>query len=166
MSEPFIGEVRQFPFNFAPKGWALCNGQLLPIAQNQALFSLLGTTYGGNGTTTFGLPDLRGRVAVHPGSGITLGQTAGEEAHTLLSNEMPMHNHMLQANKTSATQSAAANNVWAPAAGSYGSAGSPDTSLAPTALQSTGGGQPHSNMQPYLVVSCCIALTGIFPTRS
>lgn len=154
-----------FPFDFAPRGWALCNGQLLAIAQNQALFSILGTTYGGDGRTTFALPDLRGRVAVHPGDDIALGEMAGEETHTLRSSEMPAHTHLLSANNAAGSSGTAAGNVWA-GSDRYNTVGAPDTTLSPSALASSGGSQPHDNMQPYLVASCCIALTGIFPSRS
>lgn len=166
MAEPFIGEIRMFPFAFAPKGWALCNGQLLPIAANQALFSIVGTTYGGDGRTTFALPDLRGRVPVHTGDDVSLGQAAGEEVHQLLSSEMPAHTHLLQANNSAGTSNTAADNVWAAKTGHYNTAGSPDTTLSPQALQSSGGSQPHPNMQPYLVGSYCIAITGIYPSRN
>jgi microcystin-dependent protein len=164
MAEPFLGEVRLMSFNFAPKGWALCNGQFLPINQNQALFSILGTTYGGNGQTTFALPDLRGRAPLYQGQGITLGQKAGEEAHTLTISEMPTHNHIMSASTTNGDQNipsilAAANNV-------YGPLGNPTTTLAPASISNTGGSQAHQNMQPYAVISFCIALQGIFPSRN
>jgi microcystin-dependent protein len=162
MSEPFMGEIKLTAFNFAPKGWALCNGQLLPINQNQALFSILGTTYGGNGQTTFALPDLRGRVPIYQGQGFTEGQAGGEEAHTLVKNELPQHNHPFQASSTNAdapdpTILAKSNNV-------YGASGNL-TTLSPASIGSTGS-QPHENMQPYLVISFCIALQGIFPSRN
>lgn len=164
MAEPYIGEVRLFPFAFAPRGWALCNGQLMPISQNQALFSILGTTYGGDGVTKFALPDLRGRVAVHTGSGVTLGQSAGEEGHALTTQEMPAHQHQLSANRTASTLSAAANNVWGPFPNRYAAAS--NATMASAALSSVGSGAPHPNLQPYLVASYCIALTGIFPSRN
>jgi microcystin-dependent protein len=166
MSDPFLGEVKIMSFNFAPKGWALCNGQLLPINQNQALFSLLGTTYGGNGQTTFALPDLRGRVPIHMGNGITLGERAGEENHTLTLSEMATHNH--PANGVSAsgdTPIATGHLLAADATAMYGPASSL-VPLAPGTITSIGGTQPHSNIQPYLVLSFCIALQGIFPSRN
>lgn len=167
MSEPFIAEVKLFPYSFAPRGWAFCDGQLMMISQNQALFSLLGTTYGGDGRTTFALPDLRGRTPVHPnpGNGITLGQVAGAEAHTLTANEMPLHNHLAMADSNMATQKTPVGNVWAAqSANSYGAAVA--GAMNPTALTPAGESQPHDNMQPYLVLHFCIALQGIFPPRA
>ena len=170
MTEPFLAEIRIVSFNFAPKGWALCNGQLLPINQNQALFSLLGTTYGGDGRVNFALPDIRDRTPIHMGSGHTLGERAGESTHTLISTELPAHDHA--ANATSA-QAGASTNGPAPAlmpAQSNFSAlyGAPSNlvAMAPNALTSTGGSQPHENMQPYLVLNFCIALQGIFPSQN
>ena len=169
-TEPYIGEIRAVGFNFAPKNWALCNGQILSIAQNQALFSILGTTYGGNGVTTFALPDLRSRVPVHfgngPGSSYTLGQTGGVEGVTLTLNQIPSHTHTVKAAAT-ATQPVAAGNFPAgPPAGSnlYG----PPTSgnLDPNVVGLGGGSQAHSNLQPYLVVNYVICLFGIFPSRN
>jgi len=162
MAEPFMGEIRLMSFNFPPKGWALCNGQFLPINQNQALFSILGTTYGGNGQTTFALPDLRGRAPLYQGNGIIEGQAAGEESHTLTQKELPTHNHFMQASKSDGDQNvpnilAAANNVYGP----FGNA----TTLSPSSITPTGS-QPHENMQPYGVISFCIALQGIFPSRN
>jgi microcystin-dependent protein len=164
MAEPFLAEVRLMSFSFAPKGWALCNGQFLPINQNQALFALLGTTYGGDGRTTFALPDLRGRVPVHIGSGIIQGQKAGEEAHTITIQEVPTHNHVMNASSSNGDQNlpnilASANNV-------YNNFAAPVTTLSPASVTATGGSQPHPNMQPYLVISFCIALQGIFPSRN
>ncbi|TCN00819.1 microcystin-dependent protein [Paenibacillus sp. BK033] len=164
MAEPFLGEVRQFPFNFAPKGWAQCNGQLLPIQQNQALFSLLGTTYGGDGRTTFALPNLQGRVPVHPGQTVVLGQTAGEEAHTLTINEMPQHNHQAKGG-SDATGSGLAGKTWGTSSSVSPFAPQPNTIMSPNAIAQAGGSQPHNNMQPYLVVNFCIALQGIYPPR-
>ncbi|UUZ92547.1 tail fiber protein [Paenibacillus sp. P25] len=164
MSEAYIGEIRMFSFNFPPKGWALCNGQILPISQNQALFSLLGTTYGGNGTTTFALPDLRGRAPVHVSGNITLGQRAGEETHTLTAGEMPAHTHAVIGSTSPATVANPANQLWAaPTASAYGT--TPNASLVPNALKSAGGGQAHNNMQPYLVMNYCICLSGLYPSR-
>jgi microcystin-dependent protein len=167
MAEPFLSEIRLMSFVFAPKGWALCNGQLLPINQNQALFSLLGTTFGGDGRVNFALPDLRGRVPIHVGSGHTLGERGGEQAHTLSINELPMHTHTMSAVTATATTNTATNGAML--AQSQGSSlyAPADQALAPMAadaLSSFGGSQPHQNMQPYLTVSYCIALQGIFPS--
>lgn len=159
MAEPFIGEIRCFGFNFAPTGWAQCDGQLLAIAQNTALFSLLGTTYGGNGQTTFALPDLRGRVGMHFGNNHVLGERAGEEAHTLLTNEMPAHAHGIGAGADQNTNRPA--NAVAARGGVY--TNSRNGSMSPT--DNAGGSQPHNNLQPYLVLNYCIALQGIFPSR-
>jgi microcystin-dependent protein len=165
MAEPFLGEVRMFGFAQAPKGWALCNGQLLPINQNQALFALLGTNFGGNGQTTFGLPDLRGRAPVHVGgnAGDVNGVKTGEEAHTLTIQEMPTHPHFASASTTNADQPipsilARTNNAYTGAANL--------TSLIPASISNAGGSQAHENMQPYLVLSFCIALQGIFPSQN
>lgn len=166
MSEPFIGEIRAFPYGFAPRGWALCNGDILPIAQNQALFSILGTTYGGNGTTTFALPDLRGRVPAHVGNGITLGQASGEEAHTLTTSEMPAHNHQALGSSGTASTKVAAGNVWATTQSLLYSTTQGSQAMSPQALGTAGSSQPHENMQPYLVISYCIALNGIYPSRN
>lgn len=168
MSEPFIGEIKLFGFNYAPQGWALCNGQLLPINQNQALFSILGTTYGGNGQTTFALPDLRGRTPVHVGNGVVLGQSAGEENHTLTTNEMPQHTHQVTASGAAANQKAVTGNIWADlgtTANPYSPNG-PLTTMHPGSMTDAGGSQSHSNMQPYLALNFCIAIMGIYPTRN
>jgi microcystin-dependent protein len=169
VSEPFIGELRLFPYNFAPRGWAFCNGQLIAISQNTALFSLLGTTYGGNGQTTFALPDLRGRVPVSAGQGpglssYSLGQTGGTETVTLLQTQMPAHNHQVAVSNGGATASRPAGNYLA-AGGSYTTPSDGNT-LAPTAVTPSGGNQPHENTQPYLTLNWCIALEGIFPSRN
>lgn len=168
MSEPFIAEVKIFSFNFAPRGWAFCDGQIMPISQNQALYSLVGTTYGGNGQTTFALPDLRGRSPVHtnPMTGITLGQRAGEESHTLTPDEMPMHTHTAVADSnTATTQKSPVGSVWATeTVNAYGT--TVTGAMNATAVTSAGGSQPHENMQPYLALNFCIALQGIYPTRS
>lgn len=167
MSEPFLSEIRMLSFNFAPKGWALCNGQFMPINQNQALFSLLGTTYGGNGQTTFALPNLQGRTPIHTGQGHTLGELGGEQAHTLVISEMPAHLHFAMGAGPGADMTVnvkgAANNVLANALNLY----SPPTnltSLNPTTISNTGGSQPHLNMQPFLTINFAIALQGIFPS--
>ena len=172
MSEPFLSEIRIFSFNFAPKGWAMCNGQLLPINQNQPLFSLLGTTYGGNGQTTFALPDLRGRSQLHNGNSFVLGQAGGEENHTLSVQEMPNHIHTLT-NANNAVVGGNANatvvnpvgNFWANSGkAGYTTAGS--NAQMGNATVSSLGGQPHNNMSPFLTLNFCIALQGIFPSRN
>jgi len=170
MGEPFLGEIRLMSFTFPPKGWALCNGQLLAIAQNQALFSLLGTYYGGNGITTFALPDLRNRVPIASGQGsglanYSVGQAGGEVAHTLTLNEFVSHSHALKG--TRADGNLAAPSGALPAAGidTYSQAG-PDGAMAATVLTPSGGGQPHENRQPFLTLSYVIALQGIFPSQS
>jgi microcystin-dependent protein len=170
MAEPFLSEIRIMSFNFAPKGWALCNGQLLPINQNQALFSLLGTTYGGDGRVNFALPDLRGRVPIHVGHGHTLGERAGEEAHTLSTPEMPTHTHLAKATTAQADQnsnSAAPTRMAAQSNFSF-LYGAPNAlkAMAPNALANVGGSQAHLNMQPFLTLSFCIALQGIFPSQN
>lgn len=163
MATPYIGEVKMVSFNFAPKGWALCNGQLLAINQNQALFSLLGTTYGGNGVTTFALPNLQGSVPVHMGNGFAEGQVGGSQTVTLTSNQVG-HAHPVKATATATTNTAAGNFPAAAAGNIYGA--SPDTTLNPAAVSSVGGSQPHTNLQPYLVVNFVIALQGVFPSRN
>lgn len=172
MSQPFLGEIRIMGFNFPPRGWALCDGQLLPISQNQALFSLLGTTYGGDGRTTFALPDLRGRVPLSfgqssSGVGYTLGQRAGEQAHTLTAQEMPPHSHGLFASPTQANTPLPAGNLLGTSAGAdvYDAANNTQPMNA-AAVSAAGGSQAHENMQPFLVLNFCIALVGIFPSRN
>ncbi len=165
MGTPFLSEIKIMSFGFAPKGWALCNGQLLPINQNQALFSLLGTTYGGDGRVNFGLPNLQGNVATHFGAGMTLGERGGEQAHTLSISEIPTHVHTAQATTNNSTfTDTASPNIFGPAK-IYGSATSL-TSLLPSTLGTIGGSQAHLNMQPFLVLSFCIALQGIFPSQT
>jgi microcystin-dependent protein len=165
MAEPYMSEIRMFSSNFAPKGWALCDGQLLPINQNQALFSLLGTTYGGNGQTNFALPDLRGRVPMHMGAGFTLGEVSGTETVTLQMSEMPAHTHLVAASGADATLNSPAGNVFAVSPGNVyeNSGGTP--LMAPT-ITNTGGSQPHENRQPLLAITFCIALQGIFPSQN
>ena len=173
MAEPFLSEIRIFSFNFAPKGWALCNGQFLPINQNQALFSLLGTTYGGNGQTTFALPNLQGRASIHEGAGHTLGEAAGSSAVTINMQTMPTHMHPLTANMAvvganlNATQGTAAGNNWANTGKTIWNTAFPGNSvMAPASVGNVGGSQPHTNMMPYLVLNFCIALQGIFPSQT
>ena len=166
MAEPFLSEIRMMSFGFPPKGWALCNGQLLPINQNQALFSLLGTTYGGDGRVNFGLPDLQGRTPMHMGSGHTLGERGGEQAHTLSISELPTHVHTASATpSTTGNVKSAANNVLAGALNLYAAATNL-TSLNPTTIANTGGSQAHPNMQPFLTINFSIALQGIFPSQT
>lgn len=166
MSEPFLSEIRIMSFVFAPKGWALCDGQLLPINQNQALFSLLGTTFGGDGRVTFALPDLRSRTPIHVGSGHNLGERGGEQAHTLSVAELPAHTHVASASSSPASTNTPTNAVGlAQSTGSqlYGPAANL-AAMAPNSLSNTGGSQAHLNMQPFLTLSFCIALQGIFPS--
>ncbi|CAM3458184.1 tail fiber protein [Nocardioides dubius] len=164
MSEPFLGEIRLMSFAYPPKNWALCNGQILSIAQNTALFSLLGTTYGGNGQTTFALPELRGRVPLGWGDGFDLGQTGGETAHTITLAEMPTHVHQLTASTARASSAAPAGNLLAAAKAGYRPPGSV-VALRADALTNVGGTQPHENRQPFLTMSFCIAMAGIYPSR-
>jgi microcystin-dependent protein len=165
MAEPFLSEIRIMSFVFAPKGWALCNGQLLPINQNQALFSLLGTTYGGDGRVNFALPDLRSRTPIHMGSGHTLGERGGEQGHTLSIAEIPTHTHTAQASTTAGDSPFAANRVLA-AAGNLYTGPNNTTSINPGTITPVGGSQAHLNMQPFLTLSFCIALQGIFPSQT
>lgn len=168
MSEQFLGELRMFPFEFAPKGWALCEGQILPITQNQALFSLLGVTYGGNGTTNFALPDLRGKAPVHFGNSINLGETGGEEAHALTINELPSHTHEAVANSEVGQLREAQGHSWAKlgTVSGYSVSVDSDVMMKTSAISTSGDSQPHNNMQPYLVMNYCIAIQGIFPSRN
>ena len=165
MSEPFLAEVRIVGFNFAPRGWAFCDGQILPINQNQSLYSLLGTTYGGDGRTSFALPDLRGRVPMHVGNGHTQGQKSGEETHTLAANEMPNHDHTARASSGQADTNVAAGNILSQALNAYHDSGT-NTELRPGTTANVGGGQAHNNMQPSIAVNFCIALQGLFPSRN
>jgi microcystin-dependent protein len=169
MAEPFIGEIQIFAFGFAPKFWAYCNGQILPINQNQALFSLLGTSYGGNGTTNFALPDMRGRTPLHTGQGTglspyALGQAGGNEGVTLLTTQIPQHTHNLQASSSAANSTIPSNKVLASSTVNLYAAQNNGAAMQP--LSSSGGNQPHNNMQPYGVLNFCIALQGIYPSRS
>ena len=171
MADPFVAEIRIFPFNFAPKGWAFCNGQLMPISQNTALFSLLGTTYGGNGKSNFALPDLRGRAPMHPGQGSglslhDLGETGGSDTVTLLESETPAHSHAVNASGRTANSRTPGGQL--PAFGTgvqlYGAPGN-TVSLSPSVVPPAGGDAPHNNLMPYLTFYFCIALQGIFPPR-
>jgi microcystin-dependent protein len=168
MSEPFLAEIRIFSFSFPPKGWAFCAGQLLPINQNQALFSLLGTIYGGNGTTNFALPDLRSRVPMHQGNGFVEGQRGGEEAHTLSVNEIPSHSHFVNASSVTGNSNSPAGNFLAQSSrfALYSTTLSNPTTLQPATVGSAGGGQAHLNLQPCLALNFCIALQGIFPSQN
>jgi microcystin-dependent protein len=167
MAEPFLSEIRIFSFNFPPKGWAFCNGQFLPINQNQALFSLLGTTYGGNGQTTFALPNLRGQVPIHEGDGHTLGEQAGSSAVTITQQTMPQHLHVMQGTTQDANGPVPTNNLLGKANNLYQSPNSGGfVALNPAAVSNVGGSQPHNNMMPYLVLNFCIALQGIFPSQN
>jgi microcystin-dependent protein len=166
MAEPFLSEIRIMSFGFAPKGWALCNGQLLPINQNQALFSLLGTTYGGDGRVNFALPNLQGSAPIHMGSGHTLGERGGEPAHTLSISELPTHTHVANGSSTPADTNTPDNTTYlGVVANTYTPAGNL-VALAPSEISSVGGGQAHPNMQPSLVLNFCIALQGIFPSQT
>lgn len=167
MSQPFIAEVKIISWNFPPKGWAFCNGQLLPINQNQALFSILGTTYGGDGRVNFALPNLQGRAPIYQGQGFLLGNLGGEETHTLTSQEMAAHNHIAQGSTAAANTDNPAGNVLAASNFPlYASQISSLTTIDPGTITNAGGGQPHNNMQPYLVLNFIIALQGIFPSRN
>lgn len=166
MAEPFLSEIRMMSFEFAPRGWALCNGQLLPINQNQALFSLLGTTFGGDGRVNFALPDLRGRTPIHVGSGHTLGERGGEQAHTLSIAELPEHVHVANATTAASTTNTPASNLLLGQSTAANLYSSPTNlqAMSPSAIANTGGSQAHLNMQPFLTLSFCIALQGIFPS--
>lgn len=170
--DPFVAEIRIFPFNFAPRGWAFCNGQILPLSQNTALFSLLGTTYGGNGQSTFALPNMQGNAPMHPGQGpglslYDLGQTGGSETVSLLVSEIPSHSHGVSASAGDGTDQSPNNEKLATGIGigQYAVPGAL-TQLSPNALAPTGGGQPHNNMMPYLTLNFCISLQGVFPPRT
>jgi microcystin-dependent protein len=163
VADPFVGEIRIFPFGIVPQGWAPCEGQLLAISQNTALFSLLGTMYGGNGINNFQLPDLRGRLPLGYSANFPQGEFGGEETHTLTTGEMPAHTHPVQACSPAGTLSLVGNNYWA---GSMNYSPAPTGPMAPGSVSSAGGGQAHANMQPYLALNFCIALNGIYPPRN
>jgi len=167
MSNAFMGEMRWVSFNFAPKGWTLCNGQFMPINQNQALFSLLGTMYGGNGQTTFALPNLQGQTGIHVGQGYIQGQAGGQVNHTLIQSEMPQHTHQLNCSNDVGTDADPTNKFFGNTGGAflYGGVSNP-TTINPAAVSTVGGNQPHDNMQPYLVLACIICLSGIFPSQN
>ncbi len=165
MADPFLSEIRIMSFSFPPRGWALCNGQVLPINQNQALFALLGATFGGNGQTTFALPDLRARTPIHVGAGHTLGEKGGEGSHTLTTTELPAHTHTLSGTNESGAAANPSGAVLAAADNVY-HAPTNAVTMNPGTVTTVGGSQPHDNIQPSLTVSFCIALQGIFPSRS
>ena len=173
MADPFVAEIRIFPFNFAPKGWAFCNGQLLPISQNTALFSLLGTTYGGDGKSNFALPNLQGQAPMHPGQGpglslYVLGQTGGSATVTLLQTNLPSHSHAMSAVNQPGEDASPANEALARSVGASLYQTTTDANVvqyAPSAVSPTGGGQPHNNLMPYLTLNFNIALQGVFPAR-
>ena len=165
MAEPLLSEIKMFSFNFPPKGWALCNGQILPINQNQALFALLGTTYGGDGQVNFALPNLRGRVPLHPSVQFNLGQTGGSTSHTLSLAEMPSHTHTVTASSEIADSANPQGRAWATGGSAASYHNQANSTLQSGALGTTGGSQPHNNMAPYLVVNFCIALQCLFPSR-
>ncbi len=171
MSNPFVGEIRMFGGNFAPVGWAFCDGSLIPISENEVLFNLIGTTYGGDGVLTFALPNLQSRLPMHMGTGAglsshTIGEQGGVETVTLTVNQIPSHTHVPQADSGSGAQTSPAGNLWANSANFPYSANAPAAAMDSHALSSDGGSQPHDNMTPFLVVSFIISLFGIFPTQS
>jgi microcystin-dependent protein len=173
MSDAFLGEIKIVSFNFAPKGWAMCNGQFLPINQNQALFSLFGTTYGGNGQTTFALPDFRGRIPHHQGAGLTMGQAAGESAHTVTMSEMPQHIHIMNASNAAGVLAFPAAgspvvqaNVWATSGQNPYGAPNNLVAMNPASITNTGGSQAHENRQPFLTLTFIVCLVGLFPSQN
>ena len=165
MAEPFLSEIRMMSFSFPPKGWALCNGQLLPINQNQALFSLLGTTYGGDGRTNFALPNLQGRTPIHVSASHVLGELGGEEGHVLIASELPVHKHTFKASPAAGDTASPADKALASVDTEYGAV-SRMTALHPSTISPVGNSQPHENMQPFIVLSFIIALQGIFPSQN
>jgi microcystin-dependent protein len=169
MAQPYVGEIRMFAGNFAPAGWMFCEGQLLPISENETLFNLIGTTYGGDGQSTFALPDLRGRIPIHQGNGFILAETGGAEEITLTVNQIPAHGHTFLATANTATSNVPTGQLLAATTGAtitaYGT-DAPKTNLAPTAISPVGGSQPHTNFQPYLCINFIISLFGLFPPPS
>jgi microcystin-dependent protein len=166
MSTPFLSEIKIVSFNFPPKGWAFCNGQTLSIQQNAALFSLLGTTYGGNGVSTFQLPNLQGLMPVHQGSGFTLGQVGGAQNVTLIVSQMPLHTHQANGTTSSPSSGSPGNNLWCQNSVNTYSDQNPGVAMAAASIGNAGGSQPHNNMSPYLVLNFVIALQGIYPSRN
>ena len=166
MAQPYVGEIRMFAGNFAPAGWMFCEGQLLPISEYETLFNLIGTTYGGDGQSTFALPDLRGRIPLHFGNGFTLAETGGVESVTLTVSQIAAHSHPMLATTDIPTQLNPQNNLVGAAAAKIYRAGAPTVFLSPSAMSSTGGSQPHDNFQPYLCVDFIISLFGIFPSQT
>lgn len=166
MSQPYIGEIRMFAGNFAPVGWNFCDGSIIPISQNDALFNLIGTTYGGDGQNTFALPDLRSRVPVHVGPGFALGQAAGAETVTLTVSQIPAHSHVAQCNNAAGTSADPTSNLWALAPSNIYSDVAPTLAMASAAIGSSGGSQPHDNMIPFLVINFIISMFGVFPSQS
>jgi len=166
MAQPYVGEIRMFAGNFAPAGWMFCEGQLLPISENETLFQLIGTTYGGDGESTFALPDLRGRIPIHQGGGFTLAETGGAEEITLTVPQIATHSHPMLATNDIPAQTTPANNVPGQAAAKIYRAGSPSVQLNQQVVASTGGSQPHTNFQPYLCIDFIISLFGIFPSQT
>lgn len=166
MAQPYVGEIRMFAGNFAPAGWMFCEGQLLPISEYETLFNLIGTTYGGDGQSTFALPDLRGRIPLHMGNGFTLAETGGVETVTLTVSQIPAHSHPMLASLDIPNQTSPATNVTGQAADKIYRLGNPTVTLNPGSMTSTGGSQPHNNFQPYLCVDFIISLFGIFPSQT
>ncbi len=164
MAQPYVGEIRMFAGNFAPAGWAFCEGQSMPIAENEVLFQLIGTTYGGDGQETFALPDLRGRLPIHQGNGFILAETGGAEEITLTVNQIPAHSHPLLGSTQNATSQTPLNNVTAKSTSNIYKETAPDTNMNPAAIGPVGGSQPHTNFQPYLCINFIISLFGIFPS--
>jgi microcystin-dependent protein len=167
MAQPYVGEIRMFAGNFAPAGWMFCEGQLLPISENETLFNLIGTTYGGDGQSTFGLPDLRGRVPLHFGNGFTLAETGGVEEVTLTAQQIPAHSHALLGSTTSSNTPSPLNSVYGQSlTASFYNSGTPNAAMSTHTGSGTGGNQPHTNFQPYLCVDFIISLFGIFPSQT